>query len=118
MSRKLTYEELEQRDQALEEIEVKNRQTEQALHQKMRELETYLDNNPHMAWLKDVDSNFILTNKAFGDAVGMDPDCLRSHNYAVCFGKDAVEKFKADDQKVMNAKERGRNCVCIDAGKV
>lgn len=72
----------------------------------MRELETFVNKIPHMAWLKDADSNFILANQAFEKAVGMDPEYLRNHTCAVCFGEEAPKKFKDDDRKVMHGKKQ------------
>jgi len=106
MSKKPTYEELEQRVRELEEVESASRQAEAALGQKMRELKTFVDNIPHLAWLKDADSNFILANQAFGDIVGMDPEYLRHHSCAVCFGEEVAMRFREDDKKVMEGKKQ------------
>jgi diguanylate cyclase (GGDEF)-like protein/PAS domain S-box-containing protein len=83
---------------------VRRKQAEKSLEQKNRELETFVNNIPHMAWLKDEDSNFLLANRAFGDAVGMDPEYLRSNTCAVCFGRDVAEEMKKDDRRVMEEK--------------
>ena len=82
------------------------RRAEEALEQKARELETFINNIPHMAFLKDLDSNFILANKAFGDAVGLEPDYLKRHTCAVCFGEEAARKFKEDDRRVIEGKHQ------------
>jgi PAS domain S-box-containing protein len=82
------------------------KQMEDELEQKMLELETFVNNIPHMAWLKDTDSNFILANKAFGNAVGMDPEYLKRNTCAVCFGEEADKKFKEDDRKVIEGKKQ------------
>lgn len=79
---------------------------EEELQLKVTEMETFINNLPHMAWLKDMDSNFILANKVFGDAVGMDPEFLKNNTCAVCFGKEAAKKFKDDDRQVINAKKQ------------
>ena len=79
---------------------------EQKLEQKMRQMETFINNIPHMAWLKDPDSNFILANQTFGDVVGMDPEYLRNNTCAVCFGEEAAKKFKEDDRVVMEGKKQ------------
>jgi len=83
-----------------------HKKVEQEVEQKSREMETFINNIPHMAWLKDLDSNFILANKAFGEAVGMDPEYLKNNTCAVCFGEDAAEKFKEDDKVVMKKKKQ------------
>jgi len=82
------------------------KQAEDALQYKIREMETFINNIPYMAWLKDIDSNFILVNQAFGNAVGMDPRYLKSHTCAVCFGDELAAKMKEDDREVI---EQGRS---------
>jgi PAS domain S-box-containing protein len=89
-------------------------QTEKALQQKIRELETFVNNIPHMAWLKDIDSNFILANQAFGHAVGLDPDYLRNNTCAVCFGDELAAKMKQDDQRVIESKTP----ICVEESVV
>ncbi|NVM00980.1 MAG: PAS domain S-box protein [Candidatus Helarchaeota archaeon] len=89
----------------LSDIDARKR-VEEELEQKMREMEIFINNIPHMAWLKDVDSNFILANQKFGDVVGMDPEYLRNHTCAICFGEEAAEKFKEDDKVVMEGKKK------------
>ena len=98
--------ELKDRVAELEAEEAKHKRVEKTLELKKRELETFINNIPHMAWLKDFDSNFILANKTFGDAVGMDPEYLRNHTCAICFGEEAAKKFKEDDKKVIQAKKQ------------
>ncbi|MDY6989465.1 MAG: PAS domain S-box protein [Thermodesulfobacteriota bacterium] len=72
-----------------------------ALEQKVAQLDSFINNIPDMAWLKDADSRFIAVNRAFGDAVGMAPQSLLRKTCAVCFGKEAARKFRKDDQQVM-----------------
>lgn len=92
--------------QQRENLEAMVEQRTSELSQKIRELEIFVNNIPYMAWLKDHDSNFILANQTFGNLVGMDPEYLRSHTCAICFGEEAAEKFKADDREVMEGKKR------------
>lgn len=82
------------------------REAERALQLKNIELNSFLNNIPDMAWLKDTNSNFIAANKAFGEVVGMNPEYLVNHSCEVCFGKKAAGKFKADDQKVIKGKKQ------------
>ncbi len=82
------------------------KEAEQTLQQKIIELNTFINNIPDMAWLKDVNSNFIAANNAFGNAVGMDPEYLVSNTCEICFGKEAAGKFKKDDKKVMESKKQ------------
>lgn len=70
-------------------------------------METFVNNIPDMAWVKDRDSKFIIANKAFCDAVGMAHEFLVNNTCDVCFGELAV-KFKADDRAVMESKTQKR----------
>lgn len=63
-------------------------------------METFVNNIPDMAWIKDAESKFIVANKAFCKAVGMSHDFLVNNTCDVCFGELAT-KFKADDRAVM-----------------
>ncbi len=81
------------------------KRTENELRQKMREMETFINNIPHMAWLKDADSNFVMVNQAFADAVGFDPEFLQNHTCAVCFGDEQAEKMKDADREVMERRK-------------
>jgi len=81
-------------------------QAEEALKQKVLELNSFINNIPDMAWLKDTDSNFIAVNKMFCDTVSMDQEYLVNHTCEVCFGKEAAKKFKEDEKKVMKGKKQ------------
>lgn len=70
-------------------------------------METFVNNIPDMAWVKDCDSKFIIANKAFCNAVGMAHEFLVNNTCDVCFGELAV-KFKADDRAVMESKTQKR----------
>ena len=106
MATKPTYEELEQRVKELQEEPLERQCTEGALQQKNAELDSFIQNIPDMAWVKDPDSRFIAVNKAFGEAVGMDPESLINQTCEVCFGKKAAKKFREDDRKVMKSREQ------------
>jgi two-component system, cell cycle sensor histidine kinase and response regulator CckA len=82
------------------------KRVEEALEKQVVQLNCFLNNIPDMAWLKDVNSNFIAANKAFGDAVGMAPEYLVNHTCEICFGEEAARKFKQDDESVMASRER------------
>ena len=70
-------------------------------------METFVNNLPDMAWVKDRDSKFIIANKAFCDTIGMGNEFLVNNTCDVCFGELAV-KFKADDRAVMESKAQKR----------
>jgi len=82
------------------------KQTEESLKQKVLELNSFINNIPDMAWLKDTESRFIALNKSFGDVVGMKSEALIGQTCKVCFGAEAGNKFKEDDLKVMKGKKQ------------
>jgi PAS domain S-box-containing protein len=106
MAVKPTYEELEQRIEALEKEAKKLTRTEEELKRKITELNSFINNVPAMAWLKDTESRFIAVNMEFGEAVGMNPESLINQTCEVCFGKEEAKKFREDDQRVMKSTRR------------
>jgi PAS domain S-box-containing protein len=70
-------------------------------------METFVNNLPDMAWVKDRDSKFIIANKAFCDTVGMAHEFLVNNTCDVCFGELAT-KFKADDRVIMESETQKR----------
>ncbi|MCP4725403.1 MAG: PAS domain S-box protein [bacterium] len=87
-------------------VEEKLKESEKKIKSINRELNTFINSIPDMAWFKDTNSNFIIVNKAFGDAVGMDPEYLVNNTCQVCFGKEAAKEFKKGDQEVIRSKKR------------
>ncbi|HKJ32181.1 MAG TPA: PAS domain S-box protein [Balneolales bacterium] len=106
MAAKPTYEELELKVEELERKAKKLTRTEEKLKRKITELNSFINNVPDMAWLKDRKSRFIAVNKTFGEAVGMTPGSLINKTCEVCFGKEAAKKFREDDQEVMKGKKQ------------
>jgi PAS domain S-box-containing protein len=82
------------------------RRAEEEIKRKNRELNTFINSISDMAWFKDIDSNFVMVNEAFGDVVGMAPEYLISNTCEICFGKKAAKRFKEDDQKVIKGRKR------------
>ena len=101
--RKETEKELETHRNQLEEL-VAERTTE--IGRKNIELDTLLNNIPDMAWLKNVDSEFIAANKSFGDMVGIEPEKLVNESCEICFGKEVADQFRKDDKEVMEGREQ------------
>jgi PAS domain S-box-containing protein len=82
------------------------KKAEEAIKRKNNQLNTFINSISDMAWFKDTDSNFVIVNKAFGEAVGMNPEYLVNNSCEICFGTEAAKKFKEDDQKVMKSRRR------------
>ncbi len=77
------------------------KRAEEALERKIAQLNSFINNIPDMAWLKDADSRFIAVNRAFGETVGIAPESLVNQTCEVCFGKAQAKKFREDDRAVM-----------------
>jgi diguanylate cyclase (GGDEF)-like protein/PAS domain S-box-containing protein len=68
--------------------------------------EAILNNIPDIAWLKDIQSRFIVVNEAFGRACGFRPDELVGKTDLEIWPRDLAESYRADDQEVIKSKKR------------
>ena len=101
MPKKPTYKELERKVSKLEGKAPKLVHVEEELERRNIELNFFINNIPDMAWVKDADSRFVAVNRAFGEAVEMEPESLINNTCEVCFGEEEAQKFREDDLKVM-----------------
>jgi PAS domain S-box-containing protein len=63
-----------------------------------------LDNQPHLAWLKDVDGRFLAVNKVFAEACGQSsPEALVGKTDLDVWPRELAEAYRADDAAVMAA---------------
>jgi PAS domain S-box-containing protein len=63
-----------------------------------------LDNQPHLAWLKDRESRFLTVNRAFAQACGQpDPDAITGKTDFDVWPRELAEAYRADDRAVMEA---------------
>ena len=61
-----------------------------------------LDNQPHLAWLKDAEGRFLAVNKAFADACGKgSPESLVGKTDYDAWPRELAEAYRADDLAVM-----------------
>jgi two-component system, cell cycle sensor histidine kinase and response regulator CckA len=61
-----------------------------------------LDNQPHLAWLKDVDGRFLAVNKVFAEACGLSsPEALVGKSDLEVWPRELAEAYRADDAAVM-----------------
>jgi len=61
-----------------------------------------LDNQPHLAWLKDADGRFLAVNKAFADACGkVSPESLVGKTDYDAWPRELAEAYRTDDAAVM-----------------
>jgi len=63
-----------------------------------------LDNQPHLAWLKDVHGRFLAVNKVFAEACGLgSPELLVGKTDLDVWPRELAEAYRADDAAVMAA---------------
>ena len=61
-----------------------------------------LDNQPHLAWLKDVEGRFLAVNKVFAEACGLSsPESLVGKTNLDVWPPELAEAYRADDAAVM-----------------
>jgi two-component system, cell cycle sensor histidine kinase and response regulator CckA len=67
-------------------------------------LQALLDNQPHLAWLKDREGRFLAVNKAFAQACGQaSPDAVVGKTDLDVWPLQLAEAYRADDRAVMQA---------------
>jgi two-component system cell cycle sensor histidine kinase/response regulator CckA len=77
---------------------------EQALETGRLAQRALLDNQPHLAWLKDVGGRFLAVNKVFAEACGLgSPDLLVGKTDLDVWPRELAEAYRADDAAVMAA---------------
>ena len=106
MAENPNYEKLKQKLKKLEKDAFKERQAQKMIERKITELDSFINNIPDMAWIKDENSRFIALNRAFGEAVGMDIASLIHQTCEICFGKERAKKFRKDDLEVMKGRRQ------------
>ncbi len=67
MAENPNYEKLKQKLKKLEKEAVKGKQAQKVIERKITELDSFINNIPDMAWIKDENSRFVAVNRAFGD---------------------------------------------------
>jgi two-component system cell cycle sensor histidine kinase/response regulator CckA len=61
-----------------------------------------LDNQPHLAWLKDTDGRFLAVNRIFAEACGLSsPESLVGKTDLDVWPRELAEAYRADDAAVM-----------------
>jgi two-component system cell cycle sensor histidine kinase/response regulator CckA len=106
MPEKPNHEKLNKKLMKLEKEAAKGKQAQDMLKRKITELDSFINNIPDMAWIKDSNSRFVAVNKAFSEAVGIDQESLINRTCEICFGKERAKKFREDDLKVMRGRRQ------------
>ena len=80
-------------------------QTEHALRKSEERNRILLSSLPQKIFFKDRDSRFIKVNHSFAQEVGREPDDLVGRTDHDLYPKELADKYRADDQKIMQTKE-------------
>jgi PAS domain S-box-containing protein len=80
----------------------------ESLEKKVIQLDSFINNIPDMAWLKDINSEYIAVNRAFGETIGISPENLVNKSLEKCFGKKTAARIIEEDLKVIESKKQLR----------
>ncbi len=97
---------LQARITELEKAENRHKLADELLRKTELQQKAIMNNIPDIAWLKDKDSRFIAVNEAFGRACGLNPKDLVGKNDLDIWPLKLAQKYRADDQEVMESGER------------
>lgn len=84
------------------------KQMEERLALAVSQQKAFLNNLPEMAWLKDTESRFVLTNEPFSIACGYSSKDLVGKTDLDIWPRELAEAYRADDRRVMASGERKR----------
>jgi two-component system, cell cycle sensor histidine kinase and response regulator CckA len=80
------------------------RMAAEAIEKSRLSLRALLDNQPHLAWLKDRESRFLAVNKAFAQACGQpSPEAVVGKTDLDVWPVELAEAYRADDRAVMES---------------
>jgi two-component system, cell cycle sensor histidine kinase and response regulator CckA len=106
MSRKPTYEELEQRIRELEKTEDERKHIEAALRQSREELRLFVDSTPDLCFLKDRDGRYLMVNTANAEFFGKAKHEILGKTDFELMPEDAARGCEATDTQVMEGRRK------------
>jgi len=71
-------------------------------------LRAFLDNLPHMAWLKDTEGRFMMVNAVLGEACNLPPGEVVGKTDADLFPPELAQSYRNDDLMVIQSRQRKR----------
>ena len=74
---------------------------ERALNEFRYRQRSILDNIPDIAWLKDTENKYVVVNKAFSQACGMEPQMVIGKTDFDIWPRNLAEKYWLDDREIM-----------------
>ncbi|MCU0527114.1 MAG: PAS domain S-box protein [Elainella sp. Prado103] len=84
------------------------KKAETALQEKQQQLDSLLNNIPHIAWLKDRDSRLLAVNQAFAQACGYTTTQLIGLTDCDIWPLHLAEAYCQDDREVMESRQQKR----------
>lgn len=84
------------------------KQVEAELNTQKNLLRAFLDNVPHIAWLKDREGRFITVNAAFGESCGFSPEALTGKTDLDIWPTELAHAYRDDDFAVIASKQQKR----------
>jgi PAS domain S-box-containing protein len=82
------------------------KQAEAMLKQQQSQIESILNNIPHIAWLKDQESRYIAVNESFAKACGVRPEEVVGQIDDDLWPFDLAASYRQDDSQVMQSRQR------------
>jgi PAS domain S-box-containing protein len=82
------------------------KQAEALLRQQQSQIKSILDNIPHIAWLKDQQSQYIAVNEPFAQACGVSSQQIIGQTDDALWPLDLAEAYRQDDSLVMQSRQR------------
>ena len=81
-------------------------QLQQEQQQSLHHLQSLINNIPDLTWVKDKDSRYLLTNKAFSSFFGFSQkDIIGKTDIDICADKEQAKAFLDDDIKIKKEKK-------------
>jgi PAS domain S-box-containing protein len=81
------------------------RTTSEVEQQRLRDMQILLDGIPAMAFLKDLESRYVMVNRRLCEAIGRPSSEIVGKDDFDLFPRPLAEKYRADDQKVLASGE-------------
>jgi len=105
MTRKPTYEALEERVRELEKEVTKGQRAQDAVRQIENEYRTLVKHLPQKVFYKDKDSVYLFCNENYARDLKIEPEEIKGKTDFDFFPKELADKYRADDRAIMASGE-------------
>jgi PAS domain S-box-containing protein len=112
MTKKPTYEELEQRVEELEKEAVERKQAAEALQRTQKELETIVDSMPATIFYKDRNNIILRVNETYVRTIGISKEYIEGKSdFDLTSNRELAERYWRDDKEVIASGIPKRNII-------